>query len=171
MHPGGAAGARADNLLTRLTHTCPDPHARRDDTGDGDAGDGAGDGAGGGGGGPLGGGLGPVQRLLRAELDTLLGHAVPWHPTHPDQPPGHTDHDNLGPLCDTTNRAKEAAGWRASPAPRRPPPLDPPPHRPDHHHHPHHLATTPRPRHPHRHRPTLTTPHGVPDTTAGPPPP
>jgi hypothetical protein len=201
-HPGGAAGARADNLLTRLTHTCPDPHASRDDTGDGDAGDGAGAGAGGGGGGggggPFGGGLGPVQLLLRAELDTLLGHdlpvelltrlsggrlritapaarrllerygarvrtiltdhgsvigvgratrippgylrdaalavhdtctgpyctrpargaeldhAVPWHPAHPDQPPGHTDHDNLGPLCDSTNRAKEAAGWRAT---------------------------------------------------------
>jgi hypothetical protein len=45
-----------------------------------------------------------------AELD----HAVPWHPTHPDQPPGHTDLDNLGPLCDTTNRAREAAGWRAT---------------------------------------------------------
>jgi hypothetical protein len=24
-HPGGIRGARADNLLTRLTHTCPDP--------------------------------------------------------------------------------------------------------------------------------------------------
>jgi hypothetical protein len=43
-----------------------------------------------------------------AELD----HAAPWWPVRPDQPPGRTDLDQLGPLCDTTNRAKEAAGWR-----------------------------------------------------------
>jgi hypothetical protein len=45
-----------------------------------------------------------------AELD----HARPWHPTRPDELPGRTDADNLGPLCDTTNRAEEAAGWRAT---------------------------------------------------------
>jgi hypothetical protein len=39
-------------------------------------------------------------------------HAAPWWPVRPDQSPGRTDLDELGPLCDTTNRAKEAAGWR-----------------------------------------------------------
>jgi hypothetical protein len=39
-------------------------------------------------------------------------HAAPWWPVRPDQPPGRTDVDELGPLCAATNRAKEAAGWR-----------------------------------------------------------
>jgi hypothetical protein len=47
-HPGGIAGARADNLLTRLAHTC-----------DGDDGE-------------EGAGLPPVQLLARLELDTAL---------------------------------------------------------------------------------------------------
>jgi hypothetical protein len=42
-----------------------------------------------------------------------LDHATPWWPTHPGDPPGTTDLTNLGPLCATTNRAKETAGWRA----------------------------------------------------------
>jgi hypothetical protein len=42
-----------------------------------------------------------------------LDHALPWWPTAPDQPFGTTDVDDVGPLCGTTNRAKEAAGWRA----------------------------------------------------------
>jgi hypothetical protein len=41
-----------------------------------------------------------------------IDHATPWWPTRPDQPPGTTDLDNLGPLCATTNRAKETGGWR-----------------------------------------------------------
>jgi hypothetical protein len=175
-HPGGIAGARADNLLGRLTHTC-------DPRGDGHEGD--------------GGGLPPVQLLARLELDTaldtgrlpielltrLLGgrlqvttdaarrlldthgtrlrtvlvdngtvvgvgrairipprwltdalfaihdtctgpvcdrpavgadvdHAAPWWPID-HRPGGATDLDQLGPLCSTTNQAKEAAGWRA----------------------------------------------------------
>jgi hypothetical protein len=43
-----------------------------------------------------------------------LDHAVPWWPTGPDQPPGTTDVDNIGPLCRTTNQDKEAAGWLAT---------------------------------------------------------
>jgi hypothetical protein len=39
-------------------------------------------------------------------------HAAPWWPTRPDQPAGATDVANLGPLCDATNRDKEAAGWQ-----------------------------------------------------------
>jgi hypothetical protein len=39
-------------------------------------------------------------------------HATPWWPNRPDEPAGTTDVDNVGPLCDATNRAKEAAGWR-----------------------------------------------------------
>jgi hypothetical protein len=39
-------------------------------------------------------------------------HATPWWPTRPDQPAGTTDVDNVGPLCDATNRAKEASGWQ-----------------------------------------------------------
>jgi hypothetical protein len=38
-------------------------------------------------------------------------HATPWWPTRPDQLAGTTDVANLGPLCDATNRDKEAAGW------------------------------------------------------------
>jgi CBS domain-containing protein len=49
-HPGGTAGARADNLLARLTHTYPDP-----DRGEGGEA-----------------GLPPVQLLARLELDTAL---------------------------------------------------------------------------------------------------
>jgi hypothetical protein len=203
-HPGSAGGARADNLLTRLTHTCPpgDPAGRATvddlerqdpdspDTGPQDAGQDGG----------LG-GIGPlpdVKLLLRAELSDLLDatrtpidlltrlvggqlrltagaarrlldergaqlrtivvdggqvlgvgrtsrqspgwlreailavhstctgplcdrpalgadldHARPWHPTRSDELPGTTDVDNVGPLCATTNRAKETAGWRA----------------------------------------------------------
>ncbi|MBS3939824.1 MAG: hypothetical protein KG028_02580 [Actinobacteria bacterium] len=41
-----------------------------------------------------------------------IDHAAPWWPTRPDQPPGTTDLDNLGPLCATTNRAKETGGWQ-----------------------------------------------------------
>jgi hypothetical protein len=50
----------------------------------------------------------------RPALGADLDHARPWHPTRPDDLPGGTDVDNLGPLCATTNRAKEAAGWRAT---------------------------------------------------------
>jgi hypothetical protein len=39
-------------------------------------------------------------------------HATPWWPTRPDQLAGATDVANLGPLCDATNRDKEAAGWQ-----------------------------------------------------------
>jgi hypothetical protein len=49
----------------------------------------------------------------RPALGADLDHARPWHPTHPDQLPGGTDVDNLGPLCGATNRTKEAAGWHA----------------------------------------------------------
>jgi hypothetical protein len=49
----------------------------------------------------------------RPALGADLDHAQPWHPTHPDQRPGGTGLDNLGPLCGTTNRAKETAGWHA----------------------------------------------------------
>jgi hypothetical protein len=205
-HPGGTGGARADNLLTRLTHTCThtagdDAEARDTDSGPAaavhaaDAVDGsdAHDA-----GGRAGGALPAVKLLLRcdytelldatrtpvdlltrlvggslrlttaaarrlldhrgAELRTIivdhgqvlgvgrasrvppgwlrdatlavhstctgplcdrpalgadLDHARPWQPTHPDQLPGGTDVDNLGPLCGATNRAKEAAGWHA----------------------------------------------------------
>jgi hypothetical protein len=213
-HPGGSGGARADNLLTRLTHTCAPPDAPADDLEVGAAtthdtaaprdagapgtGHPADEEAGGedadGGHGPLP----EVKLLLRAELSDLLDatrtpadlltrlvgghlrltsaaarrlldtrgtelrtivvddgqiigvgrttrrppgwlrdatlaihstctgplcdrpalgaeldHARPWHPTHPHDLPGATDVDNLGPLCATTNQAKEAAGWRA----------------------------------------------------------
>jgi hypothetical protein len=53
-------------------------------------------------------GPGCDRPAARAQTD----HAVPWWPTRPDQPPGTTDIDNLGPLCDATNRDKEAAGWQ-----------------------------------------------------------
>jgi hypothetical protein len=201
-HPGGVGGARADNLLSRLTHTCqptadgpatdgPDPAPVAADTEGADA-DGRGDT------GPGAGPLPDVKLLLRcnfadlldasrtptdlltrlvggslrltsttarrlldtrgAELRTIivddgqvigvgratrqppgwlrdatlaihdactgplcdrpalgadLDHARPWHPTRPDVPVGRTDVDNLGPLCATTNQAKETAGWRA----------------------------------------------------------
>jgi hypothetical protein len=85
-------------------------------------------------------------------------HAAPWHPTGPDRTPGHTDLDNLAPLCATHNHSKEPAGWttaqdpngartwhhprtglttRTLPATWRPPPTRPPPSddlgtRPDH---------------------------------------
>jgi hypothetical protein len=197
-HPAGIGGARADNLLTRLTHTCSHANTaggegemkaggQTDTTLDSDAA------------GPAGGPLPGVKLLLRAELADLLDatrtpvdlltrlvggslrltaaaarrlldergaelrtivvdagqvlgvgratrvppgwlrdatlavhstctaplcdrpalgadldHAQPWHPTRPDDLPGGTDVDNLGPLCATTNRAKEAAGWRAT---------------------------------------------------------
>jgi hypothetical protein len=41
-----------------------------------------------------------------------IDHAAPWWPSRPEQAPGTTDLDNLGPLCATTNRAREAAGWQ-----------------------------------------------------------
>jgi hypothetical protein len=41
-------------------------------------------------------------------------HAAPWWPTRPDQAAGTTDVANIGPLCDATNRQKEAAGWRVA---------------------------------------------------------
>ncbi len=41
-----------------------------------------------------------------------IDHARPWWPARPDGRPGHTDVDNLGPLCAATNRDKEAAGWQ-----------------------------------------------------------
>jgi hypothetical protein len=50
----------------------------------------------------------------RPALGADLDHARPWHPTHPGDLPGGTDADNLGPLCATTNRVKETAGWRAT---------------------------------------------------------
>jgi hypothetical protein len=40
-------------------------------------------------------------------------HAVPFEPARPGDAPGTTDVANVGPLCPTTNRAKEAGGWRA----------------------------------------------------------
>jgi hypothetical protein len=46
-----------------------------------------------------------------------LDHAVPWTPPRAGDPFGTTDVANLGPMCATTNRAKEAAGWRASQLP------------------------------------------------------
>jgi hypothetical protein len=199
-HPAGVAGARADNLLGRLTHTCPpDPaHHGPTDTGttDGPAAD---DTDGPAHDGPEGRGpLPDVKLLLRCEYDALLDHtrtpadlltrlvgghlrltstaarrlldargaelrtvivdhgqvlgvgratrvppgwlrdatlaihdtctgplcdrpalgadldhATPWTPTRADDLPGTTDLPNLGPLCATTNRAKETAGWRA----------------------------------------------------------
>jgi hypothetical protein len=48
--------------------------------------------------------------------DADLDHAAPWWPSTPDQAPGGTDLDNLGPLCAASNRRKERAGWRASQA-------------------------------------------------------
>jgi hypothetical protein len=182
-HPGGVGGARADNLLARLTHSCAEAATGEEPDADGTSGGAA---------------LG-VKLLLRAELSDLLDatrtppdlltrlvggqlrltstaarrlldqrgaelrtivvdharvigvgrtsrqppgwlrdatlavhstctgplcdrpalgadldHARPWHPTRPDEIPGTTDADNVGPLCATTNRAKEAAGWRAT---------------------------------------------------------
>jgi hypothetical protein len=203
-HPGGTGGARADNLLARLTHTCvtrrpapasgeaPDTTGTSDGTSDGVPHGGPGGAT------ATGGPLPDVKLLLRAELSDLLDatrtppdlltrlvggqlrltsgaarrlldqrgaelrtivvdhgrvlgvgrtsrvppgwlrdatlavhstctgplcdrpalgadldHARPWHPTRSDDLPGTTDVDNLGPLCATTNRAKETAGWRA----------------------------------------------------------
>jgi hypothetical protein len=196
-HPSGTGGARADNLLSRLTHTC---QPSSDGDGDltcaqehrGDVDEHATDG-------PTDGALPGVKLLLRAELSDLLhatrtpadlltrlvggqlrltaaaarklldergaelrtiivdhgtvlgvgrttrvppgwlrdatlavhstctgplcdrpalgadlDHARPWHPTHPGDPGGRTDIDQLGPLCATTNRTKETAGWRAT---------------------------------------------------------
>jgi hypothetical protein len=71
-HPGGTGGARADNLLTRLTHTCTPMDAPADDTEDADAGwsaptpDPVGDG------GPAGGALPAVKLLLRCDYAELL---------------------------------------------------------------------------------------------------
>jgi hypothetical protein len=42
-----------------------------------------------------------------------LDHATPWWPDRPDGPYGTTDADNIGPLCSSTNQAKEKHGWRA----------------------------------------------------------
>ena len=42
-----------------------------------------------------------------------IDHARPWHPARPDDRPGRTDIDNLGPLCRTDNRTKERDGWRS----------------------------------------------------------
>jgi hypothetical protein len=198
-HPGGTGGARADNLLTRLTHTCPPADGPpAEDTEGADAGRAAPTPGPGGEAGRAGGALPAVKLLLRcdytdlldttrtpldlltrlvggslrlttaaarrlldhrgAELRTIivdhghilgvgrtsrvppgwlrdatlavhstctgplcdrpalgadLDHAQPWQPTHPDQQPGGTDVDNLGPLCGATNRTKETAGWHA----------------------------------------------------------
>jgi hypothetical protein len=203
-HPGGHAAARADNLLTRLTHTChPDTTAEAAAT---DGAEGTPQGANAEGTAAREGDVGgweatlpPPKLLLRAELSDLLDtdrlptdlltrlvggklrlttdaarrlcdtrgvelrtiivdhgtvvgvgratrrppgwltdivaalhdtctgplcdrpargaqldHAVPWSPTAPDQPYGTTDVDNVGPLCRTTNKDKEAAGWQAT---------------------------------------------------------
>ena len=80
-----------------------------------------------------------------------LDHARPWWPQGPDDPYGLTDIANLGPLCDSTNRDKEKAGWKAAqtgdgrrtwshprtgltittvPSTWRPPGTDPPHHQP-----------------------------------------
>jgi hypothetical protein len=40
-------------------------------------------------------------------------HAVPWLPDSDDTAGGTTDVTNLAPLCPSTNRDKEAAGWTA----------------------------------------------------------
>jgi hypothetical protein len=48
----------------------------------------------------------------RPALTAQADHGAPWWPTRPDQPAGTTDVANLGPLCDATNRDKEAAGWQ-----------------------------------------------------------
>jgi hypothetical protein len=198
-HPGGIGGARADNLLTRLTHTCPPAASDGTPSGTSGTSDHDGDSATTGASGDHG-AVGPqpaVKLLLRCELDTLLDtphtpaalltrlvggslqltaaaarrlvdahgaelrtiivdhgqvlgvgratrvppgwlrdatlavhdtctgplcdrpalsadldHATPWTPSHPNSPAGTTDVDNLGPLCATTNQAKETAGWR-----------------------------------------------------------
>jgi hypothetical protein len=206
-HPGGVAGARADNLLSRLLHTCPDPTDGRADDQDPEGQDPAGltdrdeDGRAAAAVGPAIGPLPDVELLARLDLDTaldtgrfplelltrLLGgrlqvtsaaarrlldthgarlrtvlvdngtvvgvgratrippgwlteallsihdtctgpvcdrpargsdidHARPWWPRD-DRPGGNTDLDDLGPLCADTNRAKEAAGWRAQQTP------------------------------------------------------
>lgn len=44
----------------------------------------------------------------RADLD----HASPWWPEGPDDLPGTTDVDNVGPLCMTTNQTPRRAGWQ-----------------------------------------------------------
>jgi hypothetical protein len=46
-----------------------------------------------------------------AALSCQTDHAVPWHPTRPDEVPGRTDADNLAPLCRPANRTKETDGW------------------------------------------------------------
>jgi hypothetical protein len=51
-----------------------------------------------------------------AARDADLDHAQPWWPSTPGQVPGGTDLDNLGPLCATSNRGKERAGWRVAQA-------------------------------------------------------
>jgi hypothetical protein len=53
-------------------------------------------------------GPGCDRPAIRSQTD----HATPWWPTRPDRPGGTTDVANLGPLCDATNREKEAAGWQ-----------------------------------------------------------
>jgi hypothetical protein len=83
-HPGGTGAARHDNLLTRLTHTCPtaaDPAGddAHDDDGAGE--DGVADEAarahgGAGEDGDDSGALPPVQLLVRVELATLLDEAA-----------------------------------------------------------------------------------------------
>jgi hypothetical protein len=40
-----------------------------------------------------------------------LDHHTPWHPRRPDDTPGGTDADNLGPVCRTDNTAKHHQGW------------------------------------------------------------
>jgi hypothetical protein len=50
----------------------------------------------------------------RAARGADLDHAAPWWPARSDDPLGTTDVDNVGPLCPTTNREKEAAGWRVT---------------------------------------------------------
>jgi hypothetical protein len=42
-----------------------------------------------------------------------LDHATPWWPARPDEAYGTTDIANVGPLCTSTNRDKEKAGWQA----------------------------------------------------------
>jgi hypothetical protein len=46
----------------------------------------------------------------RPALGADIDHAQPWTPTG-DTPGGPTDLDNLGPLCASTNRDREATGW------------------------------------------------------------
>ena len=54
----------------------------------------------------------------RPALGADTDHATPWSPQGDGRPAGHTDLDNLGPLCARTNRDKRASGWTSHQTPR-----------------------------------------------------